>query len=341
LVYSGSIPLWTEYIRLEKVTEFDPLLLAESLQERVEVVMADSGLVDPFEVDVAIIIGVDLVFAVEVYPEVTAALEGLRIESQTPDEAWEHIAALEEVRVTPPFGGLLQVVSTYVADLTSVLAVVIEPSASVDTWIGDFDLLRFPIDVPLLDASEERAFEPVAYEHTLPELAELIDVWDFGEVAVGNVSNLSLPIENLGQHPLSGDVLIDGDLAFTVFPDAVFVPAVGEDGLTVSFAPEQVGPVQATLLVQTNDPAVPEVVIALSGSGYDPFPPDETTTTTTPTTPEATEPDDEGGGERIPEDALGSSPIQMCGCASGQNGGSSWLGLLMLVLYRRRRSAGT
>jgi MYXO-CTERM domain-containing protein len=88
----------------------------------------------------------------------------------------------------------------------------------------------------------------------------------------------------------------------------------------VTFAPTADGPVTAELVLASNDPSQPEIVIPLAGNGATP---------------------DEGADELLgdAEDAKGS--VNGCGCATDTGspaGAAVALGAIALVWARRARS---
>ncbi|MBT3218161.1 MAG: hypothetical protein HN348_03650, partial [Proteobacteria bacterium] len=70
-IYSDTWTLWQDGFSLYQMEEFDPLLLPGSKPESIDVVMNDTTLIDPIEIDIALITGIDLVFAVLFYPQYT------------------------------------------------------------------------------------------------------------------------------------------------------------------------------------------------------------------------------------------------------------------------------
>lgn len=105
------------------------------------------------------------------------------------------------------------------------------------------------------------------------------DAHDFGEVRIenpyGELSQPIWPLEIIGTgdlDPTVTGITITGSEAFSI-PDLSYPFGVGTmDTLTVNvtFAPEAVGPHEATLVIETTNPNEPEIEVALSGEGIDP-----------------------------------------------------------------------
>ncbi len=334
-LFSDSVSLWSERVRLLDVARFDPLLLDDD--ESVVVRIDGEGLIDPLEIEISVIFGLELVFAADFYPTVEATLAGGTIEAFSPHADWVLLTEEEPV-VLPDLAeamDALPVSLTYDPDLVTVMRFVIEPSASLDTIIGDFELLSFPIDLTLVDAPLERPFETVEIVHPLPLLAEVAKQLDFGELVVGRLAAENLPIENLGTLGLHGTARIEGDPSFTVWPEDIFASEEQTDGLVVHFLPTEVGAVAADLVIATNDPLLPEVRVPLSGVGA------RSSTGADPsgTEPSGTDPTDPDVVPEVVADLSPVEPERQCACGSGPSGLAGLWPLLFTLLGMRRRSA--
>src|SRR5690606_37584298 len=138
--------------------------------------------------------------------------------------------------------------------------------------IGCYDVYSTELPVSLAGVSEERAFSPQLYEHPLPSISVPLANHDFGEVALGNLVNLEVPIENVGLLPLEGWVSIVGSEHITVFPE-YFAASVGNtDGVMLTFAPEALEDMSALLVIESNDPVRPRIEIPLIGAGFEEAP---------------------------------------------------------------------
>lgn len=319
-LWAGTVPLWTEQVQLFQADTFDPMLLD---QPPAEVLLAGNGLIDPLEFEITVFTGLDVVLAVEVYPELEASVSGLRVESHTEDGAGVQLSETDWAELAPPdlATDWLPIELTYVAQYAAGLTVIIEPSVSLDTFIGQFQLASFPIDVPLTDETGERAFPPVTVAHPLPILGPLPAELDAGEVALEGLANVPVTVSNEGALPLEGTARIVGSNDFTVFPEEVYIGPGGTSGVMVSFAPILDGERQVFLEIASNDPVQPVVQIPLFGTGRAPEP-------------------DNTRDDGAPDDLArvnGEELDRGCGCTTPTpTGGLSWALLGLLLLTRRR-----
>jgi len=305
-IFVGSVPLWTENLRLDGETEFEPLIEPE-----VVVDLTDPVVVDPFEVPITIITGVDLVFSVGVYPELVETFSPVRVETETGDA--QVLQAQPGVPVTIPIGdnqpAEILLTSTVVAEYDTKLDVVLEPAASLDViLLGSFELIDIPLAVPLVSEVVNRTIGPEVYAHALPALRQPDAEVDFGSVEIGAVSNVELPLENIGAMGLEGTLVVNGDSAFSVFPKDFYALPGQVDGAVLTFAPQRPGDYEATLFVTSSDPSVPQVEVVVRGSS---------------------------GKGLVEEDAFSAS-LTTCGCASA-TGNFGWLWLSAVAALARRR----
>lgn len=315
--YKGAYDVWREELEIEAETTFDPLLLDGDTPRSVTA-SANGDATDPWSTDIPLFAGLELRFNVIVFPRASATLAGSRIETGETVITNPAVGATHELPEWDP--GVLELSSTYVADVSAALDAVIRPELEICAPIfGCFRVARFDIPVPLVDRTEEQRFGTVNYDHPLPSMEAPVASHDFGEVEVGTLANLQLPLTNIGQLDLEGWLSIEGDGAFTVFPAYIQASQDNTDGTVVTFAPTTEGPVAATLVIESNDPARPAMRIPLGGNGW-----------VEPTL----DPDD-------PDNPRLSGEVRGCGCdaAQGPEGSLAALGLIGLVFgFRRRRS---
>ncbi len=319
-LWSGTIDLWSEFVELYEHTEFDPLLLDGG---EASVVLADPGLIDPIEYGITVFTGLEVVVAVAIYPELSATVAGARIETesdaglaiQTADGQWTELPA-------PTVGtDELELDVRYVSELDAGLDLIIEPSVSLDTLIGGFQLLAFPIPVPLVGETGERVFPTQRAAHPLPLIGPLPASLDAGEVDLQGLVNLPVTLSNFGLLPLEGKATVVGSNDFSVFPDGIYIQPGGTDGLMVSFSPILEGERGVVLRLETNDPITPVIEIPIHGEGIGPELPDDS---------DRAPPDN---GNVSGEDVKGG-----CGCSSGGAApAAGWLGLGLLAGLVRRR----
>jgi MYXO-CTERM domain-containing protein len=311
--YTATIPVWSQNLYLhDSEEEFEPLLLKNGSPEGVSA-SSDGEVIGPFEYGFDVFTGVELLFALEGWPRASAALAGRRIETNGNNVFEADTTTRLDVPEENP--GWVDMTSTYVAWLDASLDIVLEPSMSVCVDIvGCFEVASFEIPVPMVGVSEERPFEPVLYQHPLPSILPPFNTAEVGEVAVGNLANLQVPITNVGLLDLEGYAWIEGDTQqFSVYPEYFYASPEATDGLVVTYNALAAGETSATLIIESNDPVRPRIEIPLRASGFNPD----------------TFPDDDGGD---------SVRVKTCGCSSAPSGGLPALaGLLALALVRRRR----
>lgn len=316
-LYEWQDVVWSDGLYLLDDAAFDPLLLPGS--SVAEVALGSDGLgIDTIHYDLALFTGVSLGFTLDVFPRAEAAVRGVSVATVDPDEPDDVLATLTTADGTAIYPvpavdpGVLSLMSTFTAHLSAGLSVVFQPAIAVNTPVGDFELARFDVPVELLSYEEDRAFPAVTYEHPLPALAVPFASHDFGELEPGDLANVQVPLENVGDLDLEGVVRIEGDPAFTVYPEFFLAGADVEDGVVVTYAPADEGTHTAMLVIESNDPAHPALEIPLRGGAVAP------------------EVDLYDENEHVSVDG--------CGCAS-PGGVGGWVGVLAaaLIVGRRRR----
>jgi hypothetical protein len=318
IIWAGSVPLWEQELHLAGETAFDPPALGAA---PVMVDVADPGLVPPFEFDVGVITGITLALEVAVVPALHSAITGSDLVTSSPDGDWVQLGDDEDVLAPVPAGrpDALALETTWSGLATNSLDLVLVPSASLDTWIGSFQLLSFDIPIPLIAAEEVRPLDSGGYAHPLPVLRTLLDTYDFGGLALGDLANLDLALLDDGLLAAEGTVRIEGDPAFSVWPESAFVAPGGLDGVVVTFEPTGAGEASADLVIASNDPVVPELRIPLTGSGLAP------------------EPVEDPPSDAAPP-ALEAEAVSGCGCGHTDRV-SAWP-LVLLVWCLRSRARG-
>ncbi len=322
-LFSDSIPLWGDGYLLEGQTGFDPLLLDSPEDPMAEVSLSDPSVVPPIVIAydlIPLVLGLEA--SIDVYPQITSTLSANRIETEVGDRT--HVVTQQgqysQIDVPEEDPGLVELATTYFADMTAYFDVVIEPYVAI-TWLVVFEteVLEIPIPITLVETNEVRAFPTETYTHRLPAAYTDFTDFDFGTVPPGDTVDIQVSLANQGLADLEGWVAIEGNVAFDVFPDYLYATPDNADGFTISFQPEALGPAQGTVRIFTNDPGNPEIVLSLTGMGGELDMPGEII---------------EGGDEY-------STAFRTCGCvASGVGGwGSGWLALLVVGLRRRSRTA--
>lgn len=324
-LYQSTVPLWTNSFDIKSGKAYDPLRLGGA---PAEISVRDPNLIQPWRYDISVITGLlGFILEVHTYPEIAVATQPLGIRTSTMGVEVMQTGDAEQVRINVPQGTSvtsLPMVSTYEARLTTEFNFVIEPTLSLDAGLfGTYQIVNFPIDLPLSQTDEVRAFEPAIYEHPLPALDTIAVANDLGEVLVGQIDNIYVPFPNIGEMVLQGVARIEGPPEFSLFPEALYALPGDEDGLVVTFAPTAVGELEALLVIESNDPLVPELRIPLLGTGWEPEAP-------------VVDPVD----EEPPLQSFNPELAKGCGCDSGGQApvGLGALGLLALLRRRRRQA---
>lgn len=318
--FKGAYIVWEENLDLDDAIEFDPLLLPEGSPEVVQLSVDGEGIVDPYRTSIPLFAGLRLDFVADLFPRVTGSLRGDRIVTNEAVQTSAVVSTLHDVPERDP--GLLEMESIYFARVGAALDVVIRPEIELCApIIGCFRVARFDVPIGLVDEDVEREFKPVWYEHPLPAMEAPVTTHDFGEVEVGTLANLQLPLSNIGLMDLEGTLTIESesDGVFSVFPEYFQAGPDNTDGAVVTFAPGAEGLQSAVLVITSNDPLRPELRIPIAGTGW-------------------VEPVEELVDPA--EDGRLSGEVRGCGCSSGSTSGSglaALLGGLALVLVARRR----
>jgi len=292
---------------------FDPFLLDGAATDSVSVETAgDESEVVNYSLDV--FAGVSLEFTATLQPSGSTTFHGVGFWVDDSEITTEG----ETAAVTASGTGTQPVEATFVGGWASSLDLTITPTASVCIPVyGCVDLASFDIPLPLASDDFEQAFPAIDLEFPLPVLQSDVTTYDFGEVMVGDLANLNLPLSNLGELDLEGELGVTGSTYFTLFPEAFYAAPGMEDGVVVTFAPESEGDFSGTILLSSNDPWQPLQEISIIGTGVLP---------------------EEDVDTGVPYESEGKE-VKTCGCASANHGVSGLLPLALLAAALARRSA--
>jgi len=304
--YSGEWELDRRSVDVVTETEFDPLVLSDSVPDSVSLSSEGEG-TTAFTIDYTVLEVVTIALDVDLAATLETTMAGLEIQHDDQIQLLE----LEDTLLSVPYNGYLEVSSTYLASWETAMQVLIQPGVEVCVEIlGCYewdDIVDIPVDMG--SASLEDPFETVTYDFLLPVMEPPDAEYDFGEIHVDTLANWNCELQNVGVEILEGQAGITGSEYFMVYPGTILADSESYDGVVVSFGPESVGEFSATLLLATNDPANPTYEVALYGVGIE----------------------DSDENATIPAEVG-------CGCASGSTRSSGWwlLGLLPLLVARRR-----
>lgn len=178
-------------------------------------------------------------------------------------------------------------------------------------------------------AIEQPEYSSDLYTHPLPKISTTIPTIDFGAVDAGNTQTFTFPVDNDGLLGLEGLVTLEGDTVFSASPGQVFAVGGGQDAVILTFAPDSEGEFLGDLVIASNDPLEPEIIVPVRGDGV----------------VGSGNGDGTGGNDDNATDLYGtgqSTLYSACGCASPASTPAGWLPLVGLGLafgFRRRRES--
>lgn len=307
--YYGTFELDRRSLTLDADAVFDPFVLDGAPEPSVEVVdPGDATTLIDYAYD--ILPGLSLVFDASLRPEARVDFAGVGILAD------DVAITAENAAIGIPYEptGELLVETVFEADWTAVLDLVITPELQVcaDPF-GCVTVVAFDIPITLLDDTFRQDFPSLYPVFPLPLLVPGITSADFGDLDVGGLQNLDVPLVNEGMLPVDGTARIEGSTDFRVYPDSFSVPDGGTGGLVLTFAPTAEGPQTASLILSSNDPGQPEITIPIAANGV---------------------PADVPGTDEV----VVTKPLDGCGCRTGATG-APWavLAVVGLLLSSRRR----
>ena len=316
--YTWSQEIDRRGLQVEGASLFEPFLLQGDEPDivRVDYTGSETELVS---FDVSVFTGVVVNFTTTLAPEASTTFQGIRW--------WTEDGALAQsgaTAVIDPSGEAQQAVeATFVGRWTSELDLMLTPVFTVETPVGDFELVSIDIPIPLGSDDFEQEFPETVLEFPLPILSPPVLEHDFGEIEVGRLVNWEMEVGNDGTMDLEGFIGLTGSPYFSSFPDAFLADAGSSDGVVVTFAPEAAGEFTGTLVLESNDPLNPLQEIVVRGIAVD---------------PETSDSAGDGAGQRTPTRVVETE----VGCGCGTTGTPAWPGMLALsagglALCRRRR----
>lgn len=310
--YTGLFELDRRTLYMDGATFFDPFVLDGSVEDRVEVTdtLLNAELIN---YSYEIFAGVELNFTAEMEPVITAGFEGVSFTANEGSILAAGAPAVLDYTPEPDFIAA----TTFRAQWDAGLDLIFTPTISACFPIyGCVEIVSFDIPVEVLTDAFEQDFPPVPYTFPMPILQAGITSGDLGTVEPGQLATLQVPIGNLGNLAVYGDVTIEGDGEFTVFPSTFNANPGTEDGLVVTFAPTYEGAQTANLVLNSNDPAFPVVAIPLTGNGVIP--------------------EDPEGEDNVGDEQVVTESVDGCGCASADPS-APMAGLLAVAFLARRR----
>jgi len=333
-VFSWETDFDLETMEIDGEAVFDPFLLGGGEEESVTV-SYDGDPLTVLEWEETVTTGVDVVFTVDMAPVIDIVFSGVQWENEgdivaVADDGFVFNTNKDDDDAVDLTSGFFDVAPVFVGAWDTSALVLLQPSLSVCIdYFGCTELIGTEYDIDMSEDAFEQEFEPTELSFPVP-LIEVETGIDFGELEIGQNSSEPLVIENLGQLDLEGEIELSGSSAFLVFPETVAAAVGSEDGLMITFAPDEEGTFEGILSLATNDPANPSVDIVLTGIGYE-VEADDTGLGATD------EGDDADDGKR----PVLETEVKGCGCASAHPAkGLGWLALLGFVFVQRRRFTG-
>lgn len=313
--YEGEFEIDRRTITMDGATFFDPFVMDGAADDRVEVVDTAAG-TELITYSYDIFLGVSLEFTADMTPTFTAGFEGVSWAVNEGSILAEGAPAVLE----PTRAADFDVDSTFTARWDAAFDLVFTPAIAVcGPVFGCIEVVSFDIPVELLTDEFDQDFPGDVYAFPMPMLVPGLDSGDFGTIEPGEIANLQVPLGNQGNLACYGDATIEGDGEFSVYPTQFNALPATTDGLTVTFAPTFDGEQTADLVLTSNDPSYPTLIIPLIGN--------------------AVTPDDIGGDEAGEEEIITSKSDSVCGCSSAERGAPASAILLLAALAARRRRA--
>lgn len=322
--------LWSEEVRWEDTFELRSLLLEGTPQGRTATLasLGDSILEFEEEVTLSEDWGAYATIGGRVVPSLDAIVTANAIE--VGDESVTSTDGSLLVEVPDVNEGYVDFEALWTGDVQGTMGITVIPTITltVDSFV--FGPLEYPLPIEVFSDTVglDSDYEPVS--HDLPAIEPGARTLDFGQVTVGDSSTRQFVVRNIGNVELAGEARVEGD-GFVMPVEALLVardnegPAT-EQILEVDFLPEAAGNFTGTLVLETNDPVTPELIIPMAGAGVNP--------SSDPGDDPDGDPNDDGDGQLVRQPGSG------CGCDSTTPAGGfaalGLLGLLGLVARRRR-----
>ncbi len=134
----------------------------------------------------------------------------------------------------------------------------------------DFSIPIVDIPVPFSFEDKDWIFDPVRVHTPIPDIDlpayEASPSIDFGDVEVGDERTVTIDIDNLGEHLLYVKLVVDAGAPITLDADAVTVVEGGTAEVEITYAPTDEEPLDAVLVLVSNDPDEPTRTISLTGA---------------------------------------------------------------------------
>jgi len=310
--------IWSETISWEGTETFSSILMPKARQPAVNISIPGTDFYS-FQETYEVAEGLHITLGGKVFPQLAANLQGVSIDSG--DAVVTSLGEQGLLGVPKSNPGYTSVDSVWNGLLSGNISLQIVPWITVyyADWGIEVGPLEYDIPINLFDDTANIQSDKARFNHDLPAIQTNMVSIDFGDVTLGSVVSKEIQINNLGEVTLNGEALT-GDGLFFVSDALISAPELSRDSVTVEFIPTEEGTFQGELILNTNDPVRPRLVIPLVGTAVV---------------------GQVGGNNNNDDNRPNVTAPVGCGCSAAPVGGAP-LGLLSLFgtgfFIRRRRS---
>jgi hypothetical protein len=128
-----------------------------------------------------------------------------------------------------------------------------------------FDLELVDIPVALPASTKAWDFDPVTIHFPLPRIEARPNPIELGEIPVGKETSVLVTVFDTGEAKLVIDASDPKDI-LAVTTKHVEVPGGSSDSIRATLTPKDNGPIDTTLLLESNDPAAPKLSIRVTAN---------------------------------------------------------------------------
>lgn len=144
------------------------------------------------------------------------------------------------------------------------------PSLYLEFLGQGFDLPLLDVPVPFSLDDKDWIFDPVRVHTPIPDIDlpafEAASTISFGDVEIGDERSVTIDIDNLGEHLLYVDLVVDEGVPVAVDLASVTVVQDGTAQVELTYAPTDEGELDAVLVLVSNDPDEPTRTLSLTGA---------------------------------------------------------------------------
>lgn len=129
-----------------------------------------------------------------------------------------------------------------------------------------FDLELVDLPVPIPKSTKPWDFDPVSVHFPLPRIEARPNPIDLGTIPVGEPTSVLVTAFDTGEAKLVIDASSPTDL-LTIETKRVVIPGGSSDAIRASVTPREPGPIDTTLILESNDPLAPKLTIRVTANG--------------------------------------------------------------------------